>query len=124
MRYGRLRFVLKDSPLSVKHEKPYAPEYAYASTVLIVVSTFVSGALALFKEKKYRGTGDRKPNSLTQFFVALSIGTLSGDALLHVLPKVLFNPFFSRLLSCYRTPKNTGPIKFTTLKFVSRQICC
>lgn len=54
--------------------------------MLVVVSTLVCAGLTFFKKKK-----NERPKYSTQFFIALSVGTLSGDVIFHLIPKVCLN---------------------------------
>jgi len=63
-------------------------KFMYVSILLAIVSFVVTIFLLFFKERKI---SPNKGHCYTQFFVSFSIGTLSGDAIMHVLPKVI-NP--------------------------------
>ena len=55
--------------------------YAVAANSIITAVAFIG--LLMFK-----GFGSPKFNLILQFFIALGIGTLSGDAILHLMPQV------------------------------------
>lgn len=61
----------------------YIPVWVYAT--LSILGTSLCGLLGVavipFMEKEYY-------NTILQFLVALAVGTLAGDALLHLLPHV------------------------------------
>ena len=58
-------------------------EYGYGTVAVLIISLLAFGGLLLFPT-----IGSPAYKLTMQFFIALGVGTLSGDALLHVIPEV------------------------------------
>jgi len=68
-------------------------EYGYGTAAVLIISLLAFGGLLLFPS-----IGSVSYKMTMQFFIALGVGTLSGDALLHLIPEV--RQFTESLAKC------------------------
>ena len=58
-------------------------EYGYGTVAVLIISLLALGGLLMFP-----AIGSASYKLIMQFFIALGVGSLSGDALLHLIPQV------------------------------------